>query len=267
MNSTYHPDWILPFAVIIPTWNNLAYLQLCVRSLCENSICEPEIIIHVNDGSDGTLAWVKKQNLPHTHSPINIGIARAVNRAAALATNPYLVYFNDDMYALPGWDERLSHFIHALNTDCFMASATMIEPEDTGNRCVVVANYGTTLQTFREKQLLQDQPHLVRPHWRGSMFPPVVVPWWLWQEVGGMSIEYPGGFYTDPDLAMKAWQAGCRQFAGVGDSLVYHFSQKTTARLPCSVVRRAHRLFKAKWGISARKFKKEWLRLGEPFNN
>jgi len=73
------------FSIVLPTWNNLSLLQLCVRSIRENSAFEHQIIVHVNDGSDGTLEWVKQQGLDYTHSQENIGICWAMNQSAALA--------------------------------------------------------------------------------------------------------------------------------------------------------------------------------------
>ena len=53
-------------SIVIPTYNNLDYLKLCLKSLKRNSIYKHEIIIHVNDGSDGTLDFVKTNNFKHT---------------------------------------------------------------------------------------------------------------------------------------------------------------------------------------------------------
>ena len=48
------------FSIVIPTWNNLAFLKLCIQSIQRNSYYNHQIIVHVNDGSDGTLEWIKK---------------------------------------------------------------------------------------------------------------------------------------------------------------------------------------------------------------
>jgi len=42
------------FLIIIPTFNNLPYLKICISSIKKNSKFEHEIITHINDGSDGT---------------------------------------------------------------------------------------------------------------------------------------------------------------------------------------------------------------------
>ena len=48
------------FSIIIPTFNNLEYLKLCIKSIKKNSKFNThEIIPHVNDGSDGTLNYLK----------------------------------------------------------------------------------------------------------------------------------------------------------------------------------------------------------------
>ena len=47
------------FSIIIPTFNNLKYLQLCLESLQKNSKYNHEIIIHINEGIDGTLEFLK----------------------------------------------------------------------------------------------------------------------------------------------------------------------------------------------------------------
>jgi len=146
------------FSILIPTWNNLELLKLCVRSIRENSSLAHQIIVHVNDGSDGSLEWVRTQQLPHTHSPQNVGICLAVNEAAMLAQHDYILYLNDDMYCCPGWDTALVNKMKGLDTDLFMLSGTMIEPVQTSNPCVIVKDYGRSPDQFAEQELLANLP-------------------------------------------------------------------------------------------------------------
>ena len=62
------------FSILIPSWNNLEYLRLCVRSIRENSAHPHQIIVHVNDGSDGSRGWVMGEQLDATFSETNVGI-------------------------------------------------------------------------------------------------------------------------------------------------------------------------------------------------
>ena len=70
------------FYILIPSYNNFKYLKLCLESINKNSTKNHEIIIHVNDGSDGTLKFIKENNIKHTFSNKNIGLCSSINLAA-----------------------------------------------------------------------------------------------------------------------------------------------------------------------------------------
>ena len=51
------------FSIIIPTFNNIEYLKKCIESIKKNSFYNThEIIPHVNEGSDGTLDFLKNNS-------------------------------------------------------------------------------------------------------------------------------------------------------------------------------------------------------------
>ncbi len=47
------------FSIVIPTFNNISFLKICLKSLENNSAFKHEIIMHVNSGEDGTLNFLK----------------------------------------------------------------------------------------------------------------------------------------------------------------------------------------------------------------
>lgn len=249
------------FSIIIPSWNNLDLLKLCVHSIRTHSSYAHQIIVHVNDGSDGSLDWVRSEGIEHTHSPQNIGICLAVNEAAMHARQDYIVYLNDDMYCCPGWDSTLADKIAELDTDLFMLSGTMIERTDTGNSCVVIGNYGSDVADFDENRLLHDLPRLKKHDWFGATWPPTLVHRNWWFKIGGYSSEFSPGMSSDNDFSMKLWHAGCRIFMGVGASLVYHFQCKSTGKI---VKNNGTRQFLHKWGIRQSVFNRYYLRRGQP---
>lgn len=248
------------FSILIPTWNNLALLQLCIRSIRENSAYDHQIIVHVNDGSDGSLDWVRAQGLTYTCSPANIGICLAVNESAMHATQDYILYLNDDMYCCPGWDTALVHKLKQLDTDLFMLSGTMIEPRDTRNPCVSVGNYGSDTDSFNEPKLLAELTQHHKADWLGATWPPTLVSRRWWHKVGGYSSEFSPGMSSDNDFSMKLWDVGCRIFLGVGDSLVYHFQCKSTGKVKKND---GGRQFLNKWGMRQSVFDKFYLRRGQ----
>lgn len=250
-------------SVLIPTWNNLGYLQVCVESILKNSSLPVQIVVIVNEGKDGTVDWLEKRgDIDFVHSKSNIGICYGLNAARSLIKSEYLVYINDDMYVLPNWDSALYDEIQRIGHKGFMLSGTMIEPVNTNNPCVIVKDYGRSINDFREEALLRDCCHFHKEDWSGSMWPPNVLPVDLWDLVGGMSIEYSPGMYSDPDFSKKLIETGVTVFKGVGSSMVYHFGSKTTRKIKKN---RGKKIFLLKWGITPKTFTKKILRLGEPY--
>ena len=247
-------------SIIIPSWNNLALLKLCIGSLLTNSAFSHQIIIHVNDGSDGTLEWVRASGLMHTHSDQNTGICVTVNQAAALAQHELILYLNDDMYCCPEWDTQLLKKVHEIGHDAFMLSGTMIEPVETGNPCVSVCSFGLDVDGFAQNELLKNYRSLAKLDWFGSTWPPSLVHRCWWHAVGGFSLEFSPGISSDNDFSMKMWAAGCRVFLGVGDSLVYHFMCKSTGRI---VKNNGRSQFLRKWGMTSSLFDRYYLRRGQ----
>jgi glycosyltransferase involved in cell wall biosynthesis len=252
------------FSVFIPTWNNLSYLKLCIESLRKHSVLPLQIIVHVNEGTDGSAAWVKSQSdLNFTFSQENIGVCYALNQCRTLAKGDYFIYLNDDMYVCPGWDKNLFNEIKAIGHDAFFLSATAIEPVKTDNNCVIVLNFGTDPDSFQPENLLKEFRDPVMNDWQGSTWPPNVVHKKTWDLVGGYSIEYSPGLYSDPDFSMKLWKVGIRLFKGVANSRVYHFGGKSTKRV---VKNKGYYTFISKWGMTSGTFTKKMLRSGEPFD-
>ena len=84
----------------------------------------------------------------------------------------------------------------------------------------------------------------------------------VWDLVGGYSIEYSPGMYSDPDLTAKLWMAGVRHFKGLGNCRAYHFETKSTQRVRKN---NGSLQFLFKWGITNRMMRQNLTQLGTPF--
>ena len=251
------------FSILIPSWNNLPFLQLCIRSIRAHSKVPFELIVHLNEGKDGSLEWVKEQqDIAFTHSLLNVGVCHAMNAMRQLARAEYLLYINDDMYTLPGWDVLLQREIQACPDEYFFISSTMIEPRAQSN-CSIEANFGTDMASFEEARLLAEYHSFPKPDWQGATWPPNVVHKKMWDAVGGYSVEFTPGMYSDPDFSMKLWQAGVRLFKGLGQSRVYHFGSISVKRVKQN---RGYYQFIRKWGMTSSTLSKYYLRRGERFD-
>ncbi len=251
------------FSILIPSWNNLAYLTCCVESIRRNSSVQHQIIVHVNEGTDGTLEWVKSQQLDYTHAPVNAGVCYGFNAPAALATSEYIALSDDDFYFAPDWDAALLEEIKKSGESRFCISGTMIEHTLSRNPCAMAPHdFGKTVHDFNEQKFLEEFDKIAFNDWSGSNWYPLVLPRYVWSLIGGLSTEFSPGMGSDPDMMMKLWQAGVRYYKGVSRSRVYHFGSKTTARI---VHNNGNKQFLQKWNMAISTLYKYYLKMGTPF--
>ena len=251
------------FSILIPTWNNLPYVKLCCESIDKNSHFKHQIIWVINEGKDGTLEWLRSNtDADYVYAEENIGICYGLNACRSLIKTDYILYLNDDMYLLPDWDLHLWNEVKNLKHPYFMLSATMIEPFFSKNPCVILADYGDSIATFREKELLQEFNRIEHPDWQGSTWTPVLLHVDVWDLVGGLSPEFSPGMSSDPDLTKKLWDLGVRYFKGISASRVYHFGSKSTGRIRKNNGRKT---FLFKWGISSSVFMEKYVKRGNVF--
>lgn len=251
------------FSILIPTWNNFSYLKLCIESIEKNSIYPHQILVHVNEETKDVVDFLISKQIQFTTSSENIGICKALNLISQKATTNYIMYMNDDMYCLPNWDQYLVEEIEACSTPLFMFSSTMIEPKESNNNAVIVANYGDSIETFQEDKLTAEFASFKHNNWSGSSWPPNVVHKSMWDKLGGYNEYFSPGMSSDDDFCMRMWLHGCRLFKGIEKSRVYHFQCKSTGRI---VKNDGRKQFRELYGISQNMFNTYYLKKGEPFN-
>ena len=247
------------FSIIIPTFNNLDYLKICINSIKNNSKFTHELIFHVNEGSDGTLKFIQENKFIHTFSKINQGVCVAFNRAAKLSTKKYLVLAHDDMYFCPDWDKVFTDELNNLENDDFFLSGTMVQPFDS----YINLNCGKTHENFNEKKLLNELPKIKFDNFQGTHWQPSLIPLVTWNKVGGFSEEFSPGLGSDPDFNMKLWKMGVRIFKGLGNCRVYHFSSISLRKKAWN---NGAKIFLLKWGITIKFFKKFYLRSNDRYD-
>ncbi len=249
------------FSIVIPSWNNLLYLKLCIDSIRKNSVFHHQIIVHLNEGSDGSLEWAQQQpDIDYVHSDKNIGVCYALNSCRSLVQTSYFLFLNDDMYVCPKWDKHLKDEIDRINSPYFFLSSTAIEPVFSSN-CAIQKDYGRSIETFKENQLLNEFDSLPMNDWLGATWPPNIVHVSVWDLAGGYSPEFSPGLYSDPDFSMKLWNMGVKLFKGVSKSRVYHFGSKSVSRVKKNT---GYYKFIAKWGITSSTLAR-YLHRGETF--
>jgi glycosyltransferase involved in cell wall biosynthesis len=251
------------FSILIPSWNNLPILKICVESIRKNSSFNHQIIVHANEATDGTLEWLKENKISYTYSAKNAGVCYGFNAPYSLADAEYICLIDDDMYVCPGWDIALWDEIQKLDDDYFCLSGTLIQPFVTSYKCVIGPyDYGRNHTEFKERELLEAYNKMPFHNWNGCNWYPMVIHRKIWNLMGGLSVEYTPGMYSDPDFMMKLWHLGVRYFKGVSASRAYHFLSLSTSRIKKN---NGSKQFLLKWGISSSTFFNHYLRIGTTF--
>ena len=254
------------FSILIPSYNNLSYLKLCIKSIIDNSKFNHQIIVHVNEGTDGTLNYLKESNIDFTFTNYNSGICEGINKASKLAKYEYFLYAHDDFYFCPNWDEILHKEINKIGHNNFYLSGTMM------NNGQIPFDCGNDIENFNEKKFLSEYKKFNYYDFNGSTWAPTLVHRELWNKVGGFSEEYFPGTGSDPDFNMKLWNVGVRIFKGVNDCKVYHFGS-IVLRKKINTINKNNKygsngakIFLLKWGISIKFFKKFYLKSNEKYD-
>ena len=248
------------FSILIPSFNNVKYLELCINSIKKNSKYAHQIIVHINIGDDGTIEYLDKINIEYTHTKYNSGICEGINKASNLATFDYFLYAHDDFYFCPLWDEVLKNEIDLIGHNNFYLSGTMMHSGQIPFEC------GDNINDFNEKKFLDNYNDLNYYDFQGSTWAPTLVHKDIWKKVAGFSEEFFPGTGSDPDFNMKLWKLGVRVFKGINDFKVYHFGSivtrkyKNHATIKTESGSKGSKIFLLKWGISIKFFKKFYLR-------
>ena len=244
------------FSIIIPTFNNIEYLKKCIDSIRKNSTYDHEIIPHVNEGSDGTIDYLKENNIEYTFTNYNSGICKGMNMAAKKANTKFLLYAHDDFYFCPNWDQVLKDEVDKISHNKFYLSGTMV------NNGQIKLDCGNSLESFDEERLLKEIDNVNYFDFQGSTWAPHLIHKEMWDKVGGFSEEFFPGTGSDPDLNMKLWMEGVRIFKGINNFKVYHFGSIVTRKyknhptIKTESGSKGAKIFLLKWGMTINFFKK-----------
>ncbi len=242
-------------SIIVPTYNNLHYLKFFIHSIRKNSNYNHQIILHINDGSDGTREFAKKNDIQFSHSSKNIGLCKSLNRAADLVKTNYILYCHDDMFFCKDWDIYLKKEVQKFKHNLFYLSGTNVSKKDG----LIKYNCGSAPSNFNEKKFHKFCKTDKSFDLQGSHWAPHLVHKKLWKKVGGFSEEFNPGDGSDPDFCMKLWNNKVRIFKTISKFKVYHFGSITTRKSNIKL-NNGTKTFLLKFGFNPRFFRKHYLR-------
>jgi len=110
----------------IPSKNNLRYLKPCIKSIQDNSYYPNQIIVYVDQDTDGTVEWLRENGVKfiQNHEETPRGIGFAYDNMFQWADREYVIAFHADMILGPHADKHMMDIKTPNNIVC----ATRIEP-------------------------------------------------------------------------------------------------------------------------------------------
>jgi len=119
------------FSIVIPNWNGLRFLPICLNALCQQTFRDFETIVVDNGSTDGSREFIARE-FPSTEFVLsggeglgtgpdmrvvaletNRGFAPAVNEGIRAARGDVVVLLNNDTEAEPRWLEEIARVLDA----------------------------------------------------------------------------------------------------------------------------------------------------------
>jgi GT2 family glycosyltransferase len=216
-------------------------------------------ICFVSYGSvDGTHAWLDSladPNVKAFYSTESKTFSDTFNKAAELATRPYVAYLHNDIVLAPGFLESLESHVSTSR----VVSYTTIEPPifaDHSRPGKLIYHLGASLDTF-DKQALHEYVAQQRSKYAGQTEPGITffmcMPRAALLEIGGMDPLYNPMFCEDDDL-IRRWKMRGMECITALDAICYHFVSKTSRfseeyeRRTQTIELQSNRNYIRKWG-------------------
>jgi glycosyltransferase involved in cell wall biosynthesis len=238
-------------SVILPTYRNPDYLDLCLRSIVTNQVNQNEIIVVV-DGyyKESSHILEKYSNISLVDLEKNYGMQHALNVGVWNASSEKIFIINDDNVFPPEWDVRLES-LYSENT---VMTVNQIEPTGPGMFNFPVKNCGLTFDSFdvRLYEEFEETISSKKTSPDGSIFPFLINKRW-YMAVGGFDIWYDSPNLCDWDFFYKLQLLPNLKLERTHSIHLYHFGSVATKKNKesDSFIRRekfAQQQYQYKWG-------------------
>jgi glycosyltransferase involved in cell wall biosynthesis len=215
------------FSVIIPTYKEPEYLDLCLKSAFEGQVNNNEIIVVV-DGfyelNKPVLDKYPRVNVLDLGS--NQGLSVATNWGVYNATHDYILVVNDDNVFPRNWDEKLTPF----KQQGVVVSANQIEPNPSMFPQFIIKDLGKSPEGFDLEQYWEfEDTQYKQAEMNGSTLP-FMMNKYDYLAVGGWDVMYPSPHVVDWDFFLKCEYVGYLMKRAYVN--FYHFAGAATRKNP-----------------------------------
>ena len=242
-------------SIIIPTYRNPEYLDICLKSAIEQQYYKNEIIVSV----DGFIEE-SQEVLDKYKDSINIldlgqnqGMHQALNLAVMNATNEIIFIVNDDNVFGEYYDYEIECCLK--DNKKTVVTVNQIEPTGPGIFNFPVKDLGKNPNDFKYKEFIEYEKSLKKDQLTidGGIFPFAMYKKY-YMATGGFDTMYQSPFICDWDFFLKLELVGLK-FIKTHNAHLYHFGSTATKNGDegdkfKATEQPAAEMFMYKWGMS-----------------
>ena len=241
-------------SVIIPTFQEPEYLDLCLESIFKSQTHNNQIIVVVDGFYDINKEVLEKykDKVEVLNFEVNQGLALATNWGVYNARFEDILIVNDDNVFGPDWDVNLLDKAQ----ENFVWAPNQVEPNPSMFNQFIIKDFGKNPKEFDFPKFFTYIKSINKDkvEWEGSTLP-IFMKKKDFLTVGGWDIMYPSPHVVDWDFFLKCSLAGMNMVRTYNTHF-YHFAGAATRKTPeqsklsTQKEQLAHQFAFNKWGIS-----------------
>ncbi|WP_338555859.1 glycosyltransferase family 2 protein [Paenibacillus sp. KS-LC4] len=236
-------------SIIIPTYNRLPLLQEAIYSIRSSTPEQYELIIVDNGSTDGTIEYLREQQITFIGLPSNQGFPAACNWGLRLARGDQLLLLNNDVLVAPGWLGKLRQ---ALGSSKQIGIAGPMSNFVSGKQQIEMRGNYVEMAEQLAAEYAGDYEEVSRLVGFCLLFSRE-----LMDQIGLLDERFSPGHYEDDDYCYRARQAGYRLLMAK-DTFVFHHGSASFKQEGQEAVERLlarnRMLFTDKWGVDPQQF-------------
>ncbi len=198
-------------SLVIPVYNQISYTYACLVSILEHTKDVSYEVLIADDVSTDATARLEDfaEGLVICRNKENQGFLRNCNQAAMKARGEYLMFLNNDTQVTEKW---LSSLVELIESDksIGMAGSKLVYPDGRLQEAGGIIwsdgsgwNYGRLDDPDKpEYNYVKDVDYI-----SGAA---ILLPVWLWKEIGGFDTRFAPAYCEDSDLAFEVRKKGYR---------------------------------------------------------
>lgn len=193
----------MKISIVIPTYKEPEYLDICIESIIKSQSNQNEIIVVVDgtyEANETVLTKYRNEISPLIFSD-NYGQTKATNFGVYNATNDNIFIVNDDNIFPKNWDSIL---LENYNSVTDVITPNQIEPYDSMFKQFLKFDFGKDVKSFNLNTFFTNEPKFRtnKIDNSGSTLP-FLMSKTNYLKVGGWDETYPSGHVVDWEFFMK----------------------------------------------------------------